>query len=138
MVAYCHLRQDIRHFRLDRIDNLELLSRTFQRPVDFVMQEDKANSSRQLMVRVLFDSEVARWVQEARSYYVIGEEETQDGLLVTLKIRQESEILQWLLGWGQHVRVLEPESLRKRMLEEAEGMLRNMVSHPQPQYPRES
>ena len=125
MVAYCHLRQDIRNFRLDRIDNLELLSRTFQRPSDFVMQEDKANGSRQLMVRVLFDSEVARWVQEARSYYVIGEEETQDGLLVTLKIRQESEILQWLLGWGQHVRVLEPESLRKRMLEEAEGMLRN-------------
>src|SRR2546421_2576509 len=137
LVAYCHLRQDIRNFRLDRIDNLELLSRTFQRPSDFVMQEDKANSSRQLMVRVLFDSEVARWVQEARSYYVIGEEETQDGLLVTLKIRQESEILQWLLGWGQHVRVLEPESLRKRMLEEAEGMLRNMVSHFQPQYPRQ-
>ena len=138
MVAYCHLRQDIRNFRLDRIDNLELLSRTFQRPVDFEMRENKESGTRQTVVRVLFDSEVARWVQEARSYYVIGEEETQDGLLVTLKIRQESEILQWLLGWGQHVRVLEPESLRKRMLEEAEGMLRNMVSHPQPQYPRKS
>ena len=102
------------------------------------MRENKESGTRQTVVRVLFDSEVARWVQEARSYYVIGEEETQEGLLVTLKIRQESEILQWLLGWGQHVRVLEPESLRKRMLEEAEGMLRNMVSHPQPQYPRKS
>jgi predicted DNA-binding transcriptional regulator YafY len=50
-------------------------------------------------------------------------EETPEGLLVTLKVRQESEILQWLLSWGSHVRVLEPEALRKTLLEEAKAML---------------
>ncbi len=69
-----------------------------------------------------------RWVRELRSYYTTGEEETPQGLLVTLKIRQENEILQWLLSWGSHVRVLEPESLRQRLVEEAQAMLRNHQS----------
>ena len=56
-------------------------------------------------------------------------EETPEGLLVTLRIRQENEVLQWLLSWGQHVHVLEPESLRNRLVEEAEGMLRNHQNH---------
>ena len=127
MVAYCHLRHDIRNFRLDRIDELELLPRTFQRPAGYVMRPDpkREYSERSITARVLFDTEIARWVQEARSYYITHEEETPDGLLVTLQVRQESEILHWLLSWGQHARILEPESLRLRLLEEAEGMLRN-------------
>ena len=37
-------------------------------------------------------------------------------------VRQESEVLQWLLGWGRHARVLEPEALRRRIAEEAEAL----------------
>ena len=78
-----------------------------------------------MIVRALFDKAVARWVHESRSYYTVAEEETPAGLLVTLHIRRENEVLQWLLSWGQHVRVLEPASLRKRLAEEAASMLRN-------------
>src|SRR5438876_6066254 len=125
VIAYCHLRQDIRNFRLDRIDDLVLLPKTFQRPADFKMGESRSGQRRRMLVRALFDKEVARWVRESRSYYITSEEETPDGLLVTLKPHQESEVLQWLLSWGSHVRVLEPETLRQRIIEEAQGMLRN-------------
>jgi predicted DNA-binding transcriptional regulator YafY len=125
VIAYCHLRQGIRNFRLDRIDDLVLLPKTFQRPADFKMEKPQSDQQRRMLVRALFDKEVARWVRESRSYYVTSEEETPDGLLVTLKPRQESEVLQWLLSWGSHVRVLEPETLRQRIAEEAQGMLRN-------------
>src|SRR2546421_12592019 len=125
VIAYYHMRQGIRNFRLDRIDDLVLLPKTFQRPANFKMSESKAEQRRSLLVRALFDKEVARWVRESRSYYVTTEEETADGLLVTLKAHQESEVLQWLLSWGSHVRVLEPEALRQRITEEAQGMLQN-------------
>jgi predicted DNA-binding transcriptional regulator YafY len=127
LIAYCHLRQDMRNFRLDRMDRLEILSRTFQRPSDFVMRHDpeRERDARSITVRVLFDHETARWVQEARSYYITSQEDTPEGLLVTLQVRHESEIIQWLLSWGQHAHVLEPESLRLRIVEEAAGMLRN-------------
>jgi predicted DNA-binding transcriptional regulator YafY len=125
VVAYCHLRQDMRNFRLDRMDDLVLLPKTFQRPANFKMGESRSGQQRSILVVALFDKEVARWVRESRSYYTVSEEETHEGLLVTLMPRQESEILQWLLSWGSHVRVLEPESLRKRIADEAQQMLRN-------------
>jgi predicted DNA-binding transcriptional regulator YafY len=46
-------------------------------------------------------------------------------LIVTLEVRQEQEILPWLLSWGSQVRVLEPESLRQQIAVEAEKTLRN-------------
>lgn len=126
LVAYCHLRQGIRNFRLNRMEDLHLLPTPFQRPGNFKMQPpSKEADARTLTVRALFDPAIVRWVRENRSFYTTCEEETPDGLLVTLRIRQESEILNWLLSWGRSVRVLEPDSLRQRMVEEAKGMLRN-------------
>jgi len=125
VIAYCHLRQGIRNFRLDRIDDLVLLPKTFQRPANFNMSKPKSDQQRSVFVRALFDKEVTRWVRESPSYYMTSEEETPGGLLVTLKPHQESEVLQWLLSWGSHVRVLEPETLRRRIAEEAQAMLRN-------------
>ena len=47
------------------------------------------------------------------------------GLLVTLRVRHERDALPWLLGWGAHVRVLEPASLRALLADEAAQILRN-------------
>ena len=122
LTAYCHMRKDIRNFRLDRMDALEVLPHAFTRPTNFVMTEHQGRQ-RDITVRVLFDHEVIRWVHESRYYFIVAEEETPAGLLVTLQVRQESEVVQWVLGWGQHVRVLEPESLCKRLAQEAQGIL---------------
>ena len=125
LVGYCHLRLGIRNFRLDRIDSLSLLPKTFQRPDNFQLHENRDEQPRNVLIQVLFDQDIARWVREARSYYTIAEEEQDEGLLVTLKVRHEHEIIQWLLSWGGHMRVLEPESLRKLLVEEAAAILRN-------------
>ena len=130
LVAYCHLRHDMRNFRLDRVEALELLPQTFLRPPDFKMLERPHDEASSLCIRALFDSATARWVLESRSYYMTSAEETTEGLLVTLRVRQESEILQWLLSWGRHVRVLEPASLREKMLEEARAMMEHYTSLP--------
>ena len=122
MTAYCHMRKDIRMFRLDRMDALEVLPQAFVRQPNVILEEHQGRQ-RDIRVRVLFDHEVIRWVHESRNYYIVAEEETPEGLLVTLHIRQESEIVQWLLGWGRHVRVLEPESLRQKLMSEARGIL---------------
>lgn len=115
--AYCHLRNDIRIFRLDRIENLELLPQTFQCPADFEMRRSDERH-KDMTVRAVFDAEVARWVRESHFYFIVALEETVDGLLVTLNARQESDVLSWLLGWGRHVCILEPESLRQKLLAE--------------------
>jgi predicted DNA-binding transcriptional regulator YafY len=126
--AYCHLRQAMRNFRLDRIEHLQLLPQTFNRLPhlqNWSGETRRKDAPDNTTVRVLFDHAVARWVRENRPYYFTYEEETEQGLLVTLRIRQESEILGWLLSWGRHVRVLTPDTLRERLIAEAETMLHN-------------
>jgi predicted DNA-binding transcriptional regulator YafY len=121
--GYDHLRRGSRIFRLDRIDELASLDRTFVRPASVAPLQRSRDEGRDMIVRALFDHETARWVRESRSFFTVAEEETADGLLVTLAIRREADLLQWLLGWGSHVRVLEPESLRERIAAEAAALV---------------
>lgn len=126
LLAYCHMRQDLRNFRLERIENLEVLDRTFQRSPDFRVQEHQPGEQpRTLHVRALFALSIARWVRETLPYFTTTTEDTPEGLLVTLQARQEEDILNWLLGWGRHVQVLEPESLRTHVRQEAQAILQN-------------
>src|SRR5260370_24882270 len=97
----------IRHFRLDRMEDLELLARTFTRRTDFQM-DDHQGKERNLIVRALFDKEVARWAHEARSYYAVTEEETPEGLMDTLRVRQGNGTIQWPLTLGRHGDILPP------------------------------
>jgi predicted DNA-binding transcriptional regulator YafY len=122
MVAYCHLRRADRRFRLDRMEEVEMLDVTFTPPAQFTLRRGP-EEDRTLVVRALFDHETARWVDEAPSYFQVAREERADGVLVTLAVRQPGEVVNWLLSWGAHVRVLEPESLRALLAREAEGIL---------------
>lgn len=123
LTAYCHLRRDLRKFRLDRMRQLTLLPRRFARPHLFSLIESNDQDPRPLQAQVLFDDEVAPWVQETPFYFITQQEATPDGLLVTLHIRHERDILQWVLGWGRHARVIAPESLRHLIQAEARAML---------------
>jgi predicted DNA-binding transcriptional regulator YafY len=121
LTAYCHLRHDTRVFFLDRMENLEVLATTFQRPANYVVKEPERDT-RTYHARVLFDKEVARWVLESRFYYIVATDERPEGLLVTLQARQESDILPWLLSWGRHAVILEPEILRQHLLAEIDAI----------------
>ena len=123
VTGYDHARRDTRTFRLNRIEDLTSLARTFVRPADFAFRRQRDGDARNLTVRALFDAETARWVRESPSFFTVAEEGSADGLLVTLAVRQERDVLQWLLSWGRHVRVLEPESLVRIIAEEAAAML---------------
>ncbi|MCI0708928.1 MAG: YafY family transcriptional regulator [Chloroflexi bacterium] len=124
IVAYCHLRNDLRHFRLDRIDDIKLLPSRFERPVGFVAEGPTLGNNPET-VRLLFKHEVARWVEEDMPYNTTSLEYTPDGMLLSVKVRRVEDILQWVLGWGSRVRVLEPEHLRQRVFKEAETILIN-------------
>jgi predicted DNA-binding transcriptional regulator YafY len=124
LVAFDLTRRGLRHFRLDRVEEVELLNKTFERPTNFRMGNG-LDSTRSITVRVLFEPGVARWVREDPLFFITGFEDTSDGLLVTLTVRHEREVVQWLLGWGSRVRVLETDALRELLKNEAEKMLEN-------------
>lgn len=124
MVAHCHLRGGVRNFRLSRIEQVDVLDRTFTRPTSFRLESREGLEERTTAIRALFDAEAAPWAHESNFFFVVAEEQTPEGVVMTLAVRHIDEALAWLLSWGAHVRVLEPESLRQRIAAEAEAVRR--------------
>jgi predicted DNA-binding transcriptional regulator YafY len=124
LTGYCHTRRGLRTFRLERIEGVTTLPETFERPATVRLNpRQRQQESPHITVCALFAPEVARWVRESPSYFTLAMDDTPDGLLVTLAVRDLSEITQWLLGWGRHARILEPDALRHLLAEEAAAML---------------
>jgi predicted DNA-binding transcriptional regulator YafY len=124
LVAWCDLRQGIRHFRLSRMKELRVLEERFEMPPHFNLEDYRPPDDRNQRVRILVNSEIADRVKEAGNYYMETVEECENGLLVSFRVRRLEEIMQWVLGWGSNVVVLEPESFRDLIRNEAEKMLK--------------
>lgn len=122
LLAFCDLREDIRHFRVSRISDLIVTDDTFQTPDNFDLQSYRPKDTRSIRVCAIFNSEMIDKVEEANNYYVETTEAKEDGYHVTFRVRQPEELLSWILGWGADVVVTEPESFKNRVREEIEKM----------------
>ena len=127
MLGYCHLRQDMRMFRVSRMSNLTVLNRPFDRAEHLEQWQRtlvEMSQSRYTFTATLeFDSEAARWVQEDPFFYIQDRQPIPNGLRVTLRAPDGRTVLQWIMGWGQHVRVLAPESLANLLINEGQAAL---------------
>lgn len=124
LVARCDLRQDIRHFRLSRMTELIELDERFEFPEHFDLRDYTPSDDRHLRVCLRFNHDIADKVKESNYHYVDDMKEHQEGLDVVLRVHQLDELLQWVLGWGAGVLVLEPEALRNQIREEAQRILK--------------
>ncbi|OPA75222.1 transcriptional regulator [Paenibacillus selenitireducens] len=124
LLAHCDLRQELRHFRVSRISGLKVQEETFQFPPNFNFQNYKPVDDRTRYVRILAQPRIADQMKEANNFFMENVEVHEDGLHVNLRVRQYEEIVPWLLSWGSNVTVLEPESLRTLIRDEAEKMLK--------------
>ncbi len=113
MEGYCRLRHDVRDFRLNRIEDLKVLTATF------TPREAPRPASEPITVRVRFAPEVARWVRE-RQHYGFQEEEVPDsrGVVMIYRVGALAEIQPWLLGWGASAEPLSPPELREAIRQE--------------------
>jgi hypothetical protein len=74
-------------------------------------------------VRVRFDAAVARWVRERQPYFFRREEEAAGGPVFVYAVRDQHDVLAWLLSWGGAFQVLGPPAFRRLVAEEARLVL---------------
>ena len=125
LVGWAEDHEQVRHWKVDRMEDAEVTNVTFPLPEDFDLQEHLANSfgifqgDGEVHVKIHFSAEVARYVQE--SHWHASESFTPQadgGLIVEFDLDGTEEIKRWILGFGRHAVVLEPEGLREEMEEE--------------------
>ena len=129
LIGLCHLRNSVRTFAMDRIQGLTILKESFHLPRDFSLEDYLQTAFRVMrgdpkIVKVWFSQGAARVVQE-RIWHPTQEIREQDdgSLVITLEVPINYEIISWILGFGSAAEVLQPVSLKKRIVEELEASL---------------
>jgi len=125
-VGYCHRRDAIRQFRVDRIHALELLEIPFERPAGFDAHayfdaEQRANPG--VEVRVRFVPAAAHIVRYNRSYWHALEEQADGSVVVTIQTPDLEWAASTVLAYGPQVVVEAPAQLRDMVIARAAGIL---------------
>ncbi len=130
-VGYCHLREAIRSFRVDRIVELTLLDKTFDVPSDFDVQEYLAAESHtrpRFRVRIHFAPKAALLALDDRSLWDTVEEQPDASVIVTYAVQNLEWAARTALSYGPDVVVLEPEELRRLVGERARAIAAQYTS----------
>ena len=119
VIGFCHVHEEIRTFRVDRIAKVTLQETSFVKPADFDLQEylkREMQSQPQIVARLKFDATSAYIVAGNHSYWQTVEPQANGSVEVTFP----SPTLEWAassaLAYGPAAEVLEPFELRQMVM----------------------
>jgi predicted DNA-binding transcriptional regulator YafY len=111
VVGYCHMRQALRNFRVDRIAELDLTEHTFPAPAGFdiraYMAQEWQNTA-QIKVQMRFSARWAHLAKVGRGYWEVIEEQPDGTVDVTFTAADVFSAASNALAYGPSVKVLEP------------------------------
>ena len=114
-IGYCHLRQALRVFRLDRVVRLKLLDTSFVRPADFDCLAYLLQSITAIRDRWDIEVIVKTTLAEAQDKIPPGLatlEELPDGVLLRSSFDDLKSFARLLIGWAWPFSVRQPSELR--------------------------
>ena len=121
---------EIRHWKVDRVEETELTEIRFNRPEDFDLQQHLAASfgiyhgDGDVQIKVRFSRDVARYVQESQWHASQKLTKDNDGSITAeFQLGDTEEIKRWLMSFGKHAQVLEPQQLRDEIVKELKETL---------------
>jgi predicted DNA-binding transcriptional regulator YafY len=125
LIGHCYRRNDVRMFAVDRIRSLTLTNHPWQMPLGFDLDAYVQDAlvimrGKPIDVTLCFDRATTAWAKDRQWHpsqrLTIG----KDGCMtMTLRVADTRELLGWILHFGSGVHVLQPESLREKVREEA-------------------
>jgi proteasome accessory factor C len=132
--GWCHLRDGLRIFALDRIESATLLDE----PADDLPEEELDrrlarsygifSGVPRTSAVLRFTAHMARWVSEEHWHpQQIGQWMTDGSYELTIPYAEPTELVRDILRFGAEVEVVRPESLR--------GLVRNQLAAALAQYP---
>jgi predicted DNA-binding transcriptional regulator YafY len=129
MIGHCRWRKDIRIFALDRIRMVHQTDETFEAletlDVDKIMRSSfGVCHGEPQAVKILFDADIAEFIQERVWHASQQLSQNPDGSLVfEARVACNDEFKAWVMRWGGKAVVLAPVELRDAIRSEASEML---------------
>jgi predicted DNA-binding transcriptional regulator YafY len=133
-VGFCHLRDAIRVFRIDRIQHAELLEDRAEIPADFDPRpylRMEWGGAKQIRVRLRFDKDFVHLISLGRSIWESDEPQPDGSRVVAFSVANPEWAASFVLSFGPAATVEEPESVRQvvaKWAEEVAGRYRTAAS----------
>ena len=127
--AWCHLRQGLRSFSIDAIQQMQLTAEAAQEIDEGELNRELQSGygifsgaeTRQAVLR--FNPEIARWVsRETWHSDQQGDYDDSGRYILRVPYSQDTELIMDILKHGAEVEVLEPDELRVRVRNRIEAM----------------
>jgi predicted DNA-binding transcriptional regulator YafY len=130
LVAHSVSHSSVRHFKMDRLEDVMLQDQLFNGYADFDLQSHLSRSfgifhadDTPVKVRVRFSPTAARYVQELRWHPSQQLRPLNDGsLLFEVEVADTTELKAWVLSFGKQAEVISPPQLRDEIREEVGQM----------------
>lgn len=129
VLGYCHVRKAYRQFRTDRILRIQRTDELFT--LEHGSIDDHRNKREDIpktKVRIQVDKNIAKYIKGSRKHYgFVSEEVKKDMVEMTFMVFDLRDgFARWYIMFGDHAKILEPESLKERvkeLLKKTEEML---------------
>lgn len=130
-IGFCHLRQEYRQFRIDRVIDMKLTNQpqeersSLKEFQELREKRDVAFTVQKAVIRV--DNKIAMYLNERRHYFGYVSEEVHDEYtdMTFLSQSLEEGLARWIIMFADHVEVLEPQLLKDRICQLLEKFLKN-------------
>lgn len=133
VIGYCHLRQEVRLFRLDRIQSLELRPQVFEPPLDFDARaylKGIFGEPPQVQARLKFAPRAADVAYSDRAAWSALESQPDGSVLVDYAAPDLYWAASTALAYGPSVEVLAPAELRALVAEWAQAVADRYAAQP--------
>ncbi len=129
VVGHSEQHDEVRHWKVDRIEDVDVTRVPFQRPADFDLESHLAGSlgiyhgKENVRVRARFTTSAARYIREKRMHASQRVIQERDGSAIAeWTLSNTVEAKSFLLSFGSAAEVLEPEGLRQEIAAEVAAM----------------
>ncbi|WP_144512157.1 YafY family protein [Bacillus sp. FJAT-22090] len=125
VIGYCHLRNDIRSFRVDRIENLILTENKFIQSEDFSARDSFIKNllptiDKERISSLVIDGDKGALGDICQHWFLghyLQERTSNQAVFLLEKEMIHTYVPYLLLPYGKSIQVIEPISLKKRLIE---------------------
>ncbi len=128
LICFCHLRDDMRTFRVDRIQAVEGVARSFEVPADFSAQafvEDAMRFEPRYTVVVHLDAHIALQVREHMDNWTKFIDQPDGSATLHMEVSNLHWAAGWVLSHGGAAVALAPQEFVDRVRAGAQRILNN-------------
>lgn len=131
LIAWSSRREEVRNFKVDRIEDVEVQNLQYTVPAEFDVTEWlsqcfgvwRSGGEDLQTIRIHFAREAARYVQESTWHESQRFQPQSDGsLIATFELPDTQEIKRWIMSFGPAATVLGPETLVQEVANDLAAM----------------